>query len=76
MIVGGVLGCLLVLPLNGLTTGMINFVTFSEVAFNFTITPAIMAAGVTFAMVLGAMGGFFPARSASKKEILTALREV
>lgn len=75
-VVGGLLGCLLVLPLNGLTTGMMNFVTFSEVAFDFTITPTIMLAGVLFAMVLGALGGFFPARSASKKEILTALREI
>ena len=73
---GGVLGCLLVLPLNGLTTGMMNGLTFSEIAFNFSITPPIMMAGVAFAMVLGALGGFFPARSASKKEILTALREI
>ncbi len=42
---GGVLGCLLVLPLNGLTTGIGNFVTFSELAFNFRITPQIMADG-------------------------------
>jgi len=74
-VIGGVLGCLLVLPLNGITTGMINFVTFSETAFNFTITPLIMLAGVGFAMILGALGGFFPARGAAKKEILTALRE-
>jgi ABC-type antimicrobial peptide transport system permease subunit len=75
-LVGGILGCLLVLPLNGLTTGIINFTTFSEVAFNFQVSPAIMATGVGFAMILGALGGFFPARSASKKEILTALREI
>jgi len=75
-LLGGVLGCLLVLPLNGLTTGMMNGLTFSEIAFNFTITPQIMLAGVVFAMILGALGGFFPARSASKKEILTALRQI
>jgi putative ABC transport system permease protein len=75
-VLGGLLGCLLVLPLNGLTTGMMNFVTFSEVAFSFQITPAIMLAGIGFAMVLGAIGGLFPATSASKKEILTALREI
>ena len=73
---GGVLGCLLVLPLNGVTTGMSNFVTFSEIAFDFSIGFPIMATGVTFAVVLGALGGFFPARMASKKEILVALREV
>ena len=41
-----------------------------------SVSVAIMAAGVGFAMILGALGGFFPARSASKKEILTALREI
>ena len=75
-LLGGILGCLLVLPLSGITTGMTNFTTFSEIAFSFQVTPAIMVTGVCFAMFLGAMGGFFPARSASKKEILTALREV
>jgi putative ABC transport system permease protein len=75
-LIGGILGCLLVLPLNGITTGIMNFATFSEVAFNFRVTPLIMLAGVCFAMILGAMGGFFPARNAAKKEILTALREI
>ena len=73
---GGLLGCLLVLPLNGITTGIGNFTTFSEMAFNFRVTPEIMLTGVGFAMILGAIGGLFPARSAAKKEILTALREI
>jgi putative ABC transport system permease protein len=73
---GGLVGCLLVLPLNGVTTGIGNFVTFSEIDFNFRITPQIMALGVTFAMVLGALGGLLPARSASRKEILAALRGI
>ncbi|MGH9722779.1 MAG: ABC transporter permease, partial [Bryobacteraceae bacterium] len=73
---GGIIGCLLVLPLNGMTTGMMNFATFSEIAFDFRVSPAIMAAGVAFAMMLGALGGLFPARNAAKKEILTALRQI
>jgi len=72
---GGLLGCLLVFPLNGVTTG-IGSSTFSELAFAFRVTPQIMLAGLAFAMALGALGGFFPARMAAKKEILTALREV
>ncbi len=72
---GGVLGCLLVLPLNGVTTGIGN-TNFSETAFNFRVTPDIMIGGVIFAVVLGAIGGLLPARMAAKKEILTALREV
>lgn len=73
---GGLVGCLLVLPLNGVTTGIGNFLTFSEIDFNFRVTPQIMAMGVAFAMVLGALGGLFPARSASRKEILAALRGI
>ena len=72
---GGVLGCLLVLPLNGITTGIGNS-NFSETAFNFHVSGGIMLAGIVFAVVLGAAGGFFPASNAARKEILTALREV
>jgi putative ABC transport system permease protein len=74
-LLGGLLGCLLVLPLNNITTGIGNFITFSEITFNFAVTPAIMAAGLAFALILGALGGLFPARNAARKEILTALRE-
>jgi len=75
-ILGGVVGCLLVLPLNGLTTGVGNFQTFAETDFNLTVTPAIMAYGVLFAVLMGAVGGLAPSWSAARKEILTALREV
>jgi putative ABC transport system permease protein len=75
-LLGGLIGCVLVLPLNGVTTGVGNFSTFSETSFNFTVTPVIMAVGVGFAVLLGAFGGYFPAHSAAKKEILTALREI
>jgi putative ABC transport system permease protein len=73
---GGLIGCILVLPLNNITTGIGSFVTFSEIAFNFKVTPQIMLAGVLFALFMGAIGGLFPARMAAKKEILTALREI
>ena len=72
---GGLLGCLLVLPLNNISTGIGSFVTFAEMAFNFRITPGLMAIGVGFALLMGTFGGFFPARMAANKEILTALRE-
>jgi putative ABC transport system permease protein len=75
-LLGGMIGCLLVLPLNNLTTGVGSFVTFSEITFNFAITPTIMAAGMIFALVLGGLGGFFPAASAARKQILAALRAV
>jgi ABC-type antimicrobial peptide transport system permease subunit len=74
-LIGGILGCLLVLPLNNITTAVGSFVTFSEIAFNFRVGPSAMAAGVAFALIVGALGGFFPARAAARKEIVTALRE-
>jgi putative ABC transport system permease protein len=72
---GGILGCLLALLLNGHETGIGNFVTFSEIAFDFRITPAIMITGIVFSLIVGALGGVFPARNAARKEILNALRE-
>jgi putative ABC transport system permease protein len=73
-LLGGLLGCLLALPLNGLTTQV--GANFATMAFAFHVTPEIMAVGLVFALVLGSLGGLFPARMASRKEILTALREV
>ncbi len=75
-LVGGVIACIIVLPLNSVTTGIGSFATFSDVSFNFQIGPDVMAIGLIFSLLLGAAGGFFPARQAAKKEILTALREV
>jgi putative ABC transport system permease protein len=75
-LLGGLLGCVLVLPLNNITTGIGSFVTFSEIAFNFRVTPAIMMTGLIFALFMGTVGGLFPARMASRKEILTALRDI
>src|SRR5262249_43230351 len=62
-LLGGVIGCLLALPLNGITTGIGSFATFSEISFPFTVTPTIMMYGITFAAIMGAAGGLLPARS-------------
>jgi putative ABC transport system permease protein len=75
-LLGGLLGILLVLPLNGLESGIGNNVTFSETGFDFRITPAIIGIGLGFATLMGILGGLLPARSASKADILTALREL
>jgi putative ABC transport system permease protein len=72
--IGGALGCLLAVPLNGLTTSVGN-ANFSETAFSFHLTAKSLLAGMAFAVVLGCAGGFFPARMAAKKEILDALRD-
>lgn len=73
---GGVAGCLLVLPLNGLESGIGSFTTFAETAFKFRVTLRDMAAGVAFAIVVGVIGGLFPAAAAARKQILAALRAV
>lgn len=75
-LIGGVLACLIVLPLNRVTTTLGNFVTFSVSSFDIRIGPEILAIGIVFALILGAIGGLLPARQAAKKEILTALRDV
>lgn len=75
-IIGGLLACLIVIPLNGITTGVGNFVTFSETSFNFRIGPGVMMFGIAFAAIIGAIGGLLPAYQAANKQILTALRQV
>ena len=73
-LVGGALGCLLTLPLNNIETGIGSFTTWSQLSFNFHVTPAIMLWGVIFASLIGALGGFLPARNAANKQIIAALR--
>jgi putative ABC transport system permease protein len=75
-VLGGALGCLLALPVNGLTTGTTNFATFSEVAFNFRVTPGLLLSGLIFAAFMGFLGGLFPAWRAAHENIVTALRSV
>ena len=75
-LVGGVLGCVVVLPLNGLTTGTINWQTFSHLAFAFQITPVLLAWGIAFALLMGLVGGVPPAVRAARARIAVALREL
>jgi putative ABC transport system permease protein len=74
--IGGVLGCAVVLPLNGLTTGTMNWQTFSHLAFAFRVTPLLLAAGLVFALLMGLVGGVPPAIRAARQRIAVALREL
>jgi len=74
--VGGLMGCALALPFNGMATGTTNFATFSEIAFNFHVTPRLLLNGMIFAVVMGFVGGLFPAWRAARQNIVTALRSV
>lgn len=73
-LLGGLVGIVLMLPFNGMTTGTSNQVTFSEVVFALRITPAVALSALVFALVMGFFGGLAPAWHAARQNILTALR--
>jgi putative ABC transport system permease protein len=75
-LLGGLIGCVLALPVHGLSTGTTNFSSFSEVAFKFRITPALMAGGLLFSALMGAVGGLLPAIRAARIPVARALREI
>ena len=72
--VGGLIGCLLALPINGLVTSTTNWASFSEIAFSFRVTPLLLLNGFLFAVVMGLIGGFFPAWRAARLRVVQALR--
>lgn len=74
--VGGVVGCLAALPLNGLVTQTMNFQTFSHLSFAFRVTPAVMGLGIVFALVMGLVGGLPPAVRAARLPVAVALRDL
>jgi putative ABC transport system permease protein len=74
--VGGGLGALAVVPLNGLATSTLNFQTFSHLAFAFQVTPVLLALGVAFALLMGLMGGVPPAVRAARMPVTDALRDL
>jgi putative ABC transport system permease protein len=74
--VGGVLGCILVLPVNGITTATLNFQTFSQMSFAFRITPELLAGGFAFALAMGLLGGLPPAIRAARMPVGAALRDL
>ncbi len=53
-----------------------NWQSFSQVAFAFKVTPALLANGMLFAVVMGLIGGFFPALRAARLPVVTALRQL
>jgi len=71
---GGIVGCILVLPLNGMQTGTTNFQTFTDIAFAFQFTPTVLITALATAVILGVVGGAFPAFRASRLTPTQALR--
>jgi putative ABC transport system permease protein len=74
--VGGIIGCLAVLRVNGISANTMNFQTFSNLAFAFKITPDLLGEGVLFALVMGVLGGMLPAIRAALRPVAPALREL
>jgi putative ABC transport system permease protein len=74
-LIGGAIGCLLAFPMNGFSTGTGQTQSFSEIAFNFRITPPIVLTGMAFAVVMGFVGGLLPALRGARMPITSALRE-
>ncbi|MGH9682436.1 MAG: ABC transporter permease [Candidatus Acidiferrales bacterium] len=74
--IGGVVGCIVVLPLNGVTTGTLNWQTFSHLAFAFRVTPLLLGIGILFALLMGLIGGVPPAIRAARRPVAIALREL
>jgi putative ABC transport system permease protein len=75
-VVGGAIGCILALPVHGLSTGAMNMTSFSELAFKFRITPGLLVNGLIFSAVMGAVGGLLPAIRAARIPVARALREI
>ncbi len=73
-LIGGIAGCVLALPINGITTSTTNWASFSEIAFAFRVTPTGMVIGLVFAAVLGVVGGFLPALRAGRQSLAASLR--
>lgn len=73
---GGIIGCLLVLPLNGLETGTMNWNTFTESAFAFRVDAPLLTTAIVLSIVLGLLGGLVPAWRASRLKPVEAMRRM
>jgi putative ABC transport system permease protein len=73
-LLGAIVGIVLMLPFNGMSTGIGNQVTFSETVFSLQMTWSVVLVAIAFSLTMGLLGGFFPAWHASRQEILAALR--
>lgn len=75
-LIGGVLGCILALPLHGYSVGTMSFETFSETVFQFRITPLLALKGMIFSVIVGLIGSLLPAIRAARLPVISALKSV
>jgi putative ABC transport system permease protein len=75
-LVGGILGCLLSLPMNGYATGTLSFDNFSETVFEFRITPRLISKGLLFSVIVGLLGSLLPAVRAARLPVISSLKSL
>jgi putative ABC transport system permease protein len=74
-LLGGAIGAVVAfVAFDGFTTSTMNWQTFSQVAFAFKVSPALLIRAITWSALLGLFGGLFPAIHAARLPIATALR--
>jgi ABC-type lipoprotein release transport system permease subunit len=73
-VIGGALGVGLASLLSFTRVSTMNFTSFSEIGFGFSLSPGVVAGALTFAVVMGVVGGFLPALRAARLSIVNALR--
>lgn len=73
---GGTLGCAIAIPFNWVTTSTISFDTFSEIVFEFQITPWLIAQALAFSFAIGVAGSFLPALRVARLPVITAVKAV
>jgi len=71
---GAVGGALAYLYCNGASLSTLNFNTFSQVAFDFRVTPGLLVQGLLWALLIGAAGGLLPAIQSARLPVTVALR--
>ena len=76
-LLGGIVGAALAyVAFNGYRTSTMNWQSFSQVTFAFRVTPQLLVRGITWATLIGMVGGLFPALRAARLPIAAALREL
>jgi len=73
-LVGGAIGIFLASFLQFFSISTLNFQSFAELAFSFALSPAIIISSITFALLMGLLGGFLPSVRAAELNIASALR--
>ena len=76
LIGGGIGGALAYFVFNGYHTATLNWQTFSQVTFAFRVTPALLVKGISYALLMGIIGGLLPAIRAARLSVAAALRDV